>query len=85
MTDVVAVSLFGDADKLLLAWGQKYRIDNPDQVLVRLKVEHPGFGILNIHRFGSKLVKYDRPFRRRDEGNVQEGKSKPHIPRLLGR
>ena len=85
MTDVVAMSLFGDADKLLLAWGKKYRIYNPDQVLVRLKVEHPGFGILNIHRFGFKFVKYDIPFRRRDKGDVQEGKIKPHIPRLLGR
>ena len=53
--------------------------------MVRLKVEHPGFGILNIHRFGFKFVKYDRPFRRRYKGDVQERKIKPHIPRLLGR
>ena len=40
VTAVVAVRPFGGADKLLLAWGQKYRLEKPDQVLVRLKVEH---------------------------------------------
>ena len=29
-TSVVAVRPFGDADELLLAWGTKYRLENPD-------------------------------------------------------
>ena len=84
-TAVVAVRPFGGAEKLLLARGQKYRLEKPDQVLVRLKLEHSGFGTLYIQRFGSKFVKYARPFRRRDEGDGQEGENKPHIPRLLRR
>ena len=51
--------------------------------MVRLKVEHSGFVTLNIQRFGYNFVKDARPFRCRDEGDVQEGESKPHIPRLL--
>ena len=65
-TAVVAVRPFGDADKLLLAWGQKYRLEKPDQILVGLKVEHSGFGTLKIQRFGSKFVKDAIPFRLRD-------------------
>ena len=84
-TAVVAVRPFGDAEKLLLAWGQKYRLDKPDHLLVRLKVEHSVFGTLNIQRFGSKFVKDSISFRSRDEGDGQEGESKPHIPRLLRR
>ena len=29
-TPVVAVRPFGEADELLLAWGKKYRLENPD-------------------------------------------------------
>ena len=83
-TAVVAVRPFGDADELLLAWGKKYRLEKPDHVLVRIKVEHSGFGTLNIQRFGSNFVKYSRPFRRRDRGDGKEGESKPHIPILPG-
>ena len=39
-TDVVSVRPFRDADELLIAWGQKYRLENKDQVSVRIKVEH---------------------------------------------
>ena len=62
-TAVVAVRPFGDADESLLAGGQKYRLEKPDQVLVRLKVEHSGFGTLNNQRFGSKFVEeVDNPY-----------------------
>ena len=37
---VVAVRPFRDANKLLLAWGQNYRPEKLDQILVRLKVDH---------------------------------------------
>ena len=84
-TAVVAVKPFGDADELLVAWGQKYRLENPDQVLVRLKVDHSGFGTLNNQRLGSKFVEEAGPFRHRDEGDGQEGESKTHTPRLLGK
>ena len=53
--------------------------------MVRLKVDHSGFGTLNIQRFGSKFVKDAIPFRLRDEGDGQEGESRPHILILLGR
>ena len=53
--------------------------------MVRLKVENSGFGTLDIQRFGSEFVKDARPLRRRGKGDGQEGKSKTHIPRLLGR
>ena len=35
---------------------RKYTIKNPEQVLVRLKVEHSGFTTLNNQRFGSRFV-----------------------------
>jgi hypothetical protein len=35
---------------------RKYNIKNPEQVLVRLKVEHSGFTTLNNQRFGSRFV-----------------------------
>mmetsp|Transcript_10456 Transcript_10456/g.21453 ORF Transcript_10456/g.21453 Transcript_10456/m.21453 type:complete len:890 (-) Transcript_10456:291-2960(-) len=35
---------------------RKYTLQNPDQVLVRLKVEHSGFTTLNNQRFGSRFV-----------------------------
>ena len=41
-TAVVAVRPFGDADKPLLAGRQRYRLEKPDQISVRLKVEHSG-------------------------------------------
>ena len=37
-TAVVAVRPFGDANESLLAGGQKYRLEKPDQISVRLKV-----------------------------------------------
>ena len=43
VTAVVGVRPFGDADKLLLALGQKYRLFYLDQVLVRIEVEHSVF------------------------------------------
>ena len=55
-TVVVVLRPFMDAGKLLLAWGQKYRLEKTDQVLVRLKVEHSGFGTINNLRFGSKFI-----------------------------
>ena len=35
---------------------QKYKIDKPEQVLARLKVEHSGFTSLNNQRFGAQFV-----------------------------
>ena len=37
---MVAVSPFGDADESLLAGGQKYRMEKPDQISVILQVDH---------------------------------------------
>jgi double-strand break repair protein MRE11 len=34
----------------------KYKILNPDRVLVRLRVEHSGFSSMNNQRFGAKFV-----------------------------
>lgn len=34
----------------------KYRLQDPDQVLVRIRVEHMGFASLNNQRFGAKFV-----------------------------
>ena len=55
-TDAVAVRPFGDADESLLAGGQKYRLEKPDRILVRLKVEHSRLGTLKNQRSGSKFV-----------------------------
>jgi len=33
-----------------------YKLEKPDEVLVRLKVEHSGFSTLNNQRFGAKFV-----------------------------
>ena len=33
-----------------------YRLDKPDQILVRLKVDHSEFGTLNNQRFSSKFL-----------------------------
>ena len=54
-TYVVAVIPFGDSEKLLLEWEQKYRLEKPDQVLVKIKVEHSVFGTIDNQRFGSKF------------------------------
>jgi double-strand break repair protein MRE11 len=35
---------------------RNYAVQKPDQVLVRLKVEHSGFTTLNNQRFGAKFV-----------------------------
>jgi len=35
---------------------QKYKMKNPDEILVRLKVEHSGFTSLNNQRFGAQFV-----------------------------
>ena len=53
---MVAVRPFGDDDDSFLAGGQNYRLENPDQILVILKVDHSGFGTLKNQRFGSKFV-----------------------------
>ena len=70
-TAVVVVRQFGGTDEFLLVWGKKYRLENPDQVLVRLKVYHSGFGTLINQRFGSKFVEYSGSFRIRDKGQVK--------------
>ena len=83
-TYLVAVWPFGYTEELLLAWGKKYRLDNPEQILVRLKVKHSGFGIINNLSFGYKFVEETIPFRRRYSCDGQEVESKLHILRLLG-
>ena len=75
MTAVVAVRPFGDADKLLLALGQKYKLGNLVHISVGLKVEHSGFGTLNNQMFGSKFVEEARHLRIGDKGDGQEGKN----------
>ena len=56
-TVVVAVRTFGDVEELLLAGGgQNYRLEKPDQISVRLKIEHSGFGTIDNRRFFSKFV-----------------------------
>ena len=82
---MVAVRPLRDAVELLLVWWKKYNMKKPDQVLVRLKVEHSEFGTLDNQRSGSKFVEEAGPFRSRDQGDEQEGKIKPHIPRILRR
>lgn len=44
----------GDID---LKEHRHYRVEKPDQVLVRLKVEHSGFSTLHNQRFGSQFIK----------------------------
>ena len=85
VTDVVLARPFGDADKLLLAWGDNYRLEKPDQLLVRLKVEHSGFVTLNNQSFSSNFIEEAGPFWSREKGDGQEGESKPHIPILFRR
>ena len=36
--------------------GLKYRVKDPNKVLIRLKVDHSGFPTLNMSRFGSQFV-----------------------------
>ena len=55
-TAVVAVRPLEDADESLLAEGQKYGLENPDHILVRIKVGHSGLGHLNNQRFDSNFV-----------------------------
>jgi double-strand break repair protein MRE11 len=40
----------------LVSQGLKYKLEKPDQVLVRLKVEHSGYNNINNQRFGSRFV-----------------------------
>ena len=40
----------------MLAEGQKYSLEKPEQISVRLKVDHLIFVTLNIHMFVSKFV-----------------------------
>ena len=54
-TAALTVRPFGDADESLLAGVKMYRLEKPDQILVRLKVEHSGFGTLDNQRFGSNF------------------------------
>ena len=44
---MVAVRPFGDAGESFLAWWWMYRLENPYQILVRLKVKYLIFGTLN--------------------------------------
>jgi double-strand break repair protein MRE11 len=47
----------------------KYKLEKPEEVLVRLKVEHTGFTTLNNQRFGAKFVgKVANPVRQRRVG-----------------
>ena len=55
VASTVAVRPFGDADESLLAGGYMYTLEKPDPILVRLKVEHSGFGTLNNQRVGSEF------------------------------
>ena len=75
---------FRDADELLLARGKKYRLEVMNQVLVRLKVEHSRFGMMNNQSFSSNFFEEDGHFRCRDEGDGQEGERNLCIPRHLG-
>ena len=46
-----------NSDELLaVSHGLKYRLEKPEQVLVRLKVEHSGYNNINNQRFGSRFV-----------------------------
>eukprot|EP00559_Dactyliosolen_fragilissimus_P002816 CAMPEP_0184858342 /NCGR_PEP_ID=MMETSP0580-20130426/3463_1 /TAXON_ID=1118495 /ORGANISM="Dactyliosolen fragilissimus" /LENGTH=826 /DNA_ID=CAMNT_0027354451 /DNA_START=320 /DNA_END=2800 /DNA_ORIENTATION=- len=45
-----------DHAESIVAKGLKFKVHKPDQVLVRLKVEHSGFTTLNNQRFGSRFV-----------------------------
>lgn len=61
----------------------RYRLQKPDEVLVRLKVEHSGFSTLNNQRFGAKFVgKVANPsdvllfHRKRQESTKAKGSSK---------
>ena len=56
VTAEVVVRPFGDADELLLVGGHMYRLRKPDQISVRLNMEHSGSRTLNNQRFGSKFV-----------------------------
>ena len=47
---------FCDADGLLLAGGQNYRLENSNQILMRLKVENSGLVTFNKQRSVSKFV-----------------------------
>ena len=53
---MVTVRPFGDDDGSLLAGGHKYRLENPDQISGRLKLEHSLFGTLDNHGFGSNFA-----------------------------
>ena len=54
---MAVVRPFRDADDFFLAGGQKYRLEKPVQILVRLKMDHSGFETLNNQRFGSTFVR----------------------------
>ncbi|KAL7461780.1 hypothetical protein ACHAXS_002186 [Conticribra weissflogii] len=67
---------------------RKYTLQNPDQVLVRLKVEHSGFTTLNNQRFGSRFVgEVANPadillfHRRRKAESAANGKGRTKDPR----
>ena len=56
VTAVVSVRPYEDAEKLVIAGEQMYRLGKPDQISVRLKEEHSIFGTLNNQSFGSNFV-----------------------------
>ena len=50
-----AKNLREDAETEVIAGGHNYRLEKPDRISVRLKVDHSVFGTLNNQRFGSKF------------------------------
>lgn len=50
LRDAAAAGNAADTEKL------KYKLQKPEEVLVRLKVEHSGYSTLNNQRFGAKFV-----------------------------
>jgi double-strand break repair protein MRE11 len=50
LRDAAVAGNAADTDKL------KYKLQKPEEVLVRLKVEHSGYSTLNNQRFGAKFV-----------------------------
>ena len=50
LRDAASSGKAADVDQL------KYKLEKPDEVLIRLKVEHSGFSTLNNQRFGAKFV-----------------------------
>jgi double-strand break repair protein MRE11 len=54
--EVLAEARAAGSDAMEKNCGIKYKLEGPDQVLVRIRVEHSGFSIINAQRFGAKFV-----------------------------